>query len=458
MKGYKGDLKKLLTGWELEDKDVWVDYQVLGPMFAALRIFWGMKDILPVIVGQKGCLYHLRFTVLAWGEEDFDMGKRPLPLLEYSKIDIIRGDYALQEGWIQKMQWLTSLYDPKLIVLIPTDSLQISGAHMPAIAEDVSRALSIPCSYADVSGISGANQWKGYDAALRALYRPLLQRDWEKRDSVNLVGWMWPSRRREHEIGACVDILAQLNIEVEAVVTGGSSLQEIEKSMRARANALVCSALAGDMLFELEEKAGIQLAGRRAPYGFSGTREWLKGITEALDLNRDREIDVLEGLYAPDFLANKERLKGKKVFVSGGPGRLIGLLHLLLDYEMDIEVAALFWPHPWSRGDLQHMLEQHNLDLQTFIVSPGLDDLEDMAFCHDFDLWLGGYQEQHTCRRHGIPFVPITVYTSPHVGFEGTVNLGNKLVLALDGFDFTESSLKAKEIKPCIRHLPKKSD
>ena len=48
--------------------------------------------------------------------------------------------------------------------------------------------------------------------------------------------------------------------------------------------------------------------------------------------------------------------EGKRVFVSGGPGRVIGLLHALNDYEMNIEVACMFWPHFWSRKDLAHLL------------------------------------------------------------------------------------------------------
>ena len=169
----------------------------------------------------------------------------------------------------------------------------------------------------------------------------------------------------------------------------------------------------GEMLDKLDRK-GIVLAGQRAPYGFSGTREWLTSIAQALELDVSEKIDAMEARYRPKFLENKEKLKGKKVFVSGGPGRIIGLLHTLMDYEMDIQVACMFWPHDWSKKDIQHMMEQHNLHVKEFILSPG---------------------------------VPITVYTTPHVGFEGTVNLGNKLLLAMSGFSFTESCFTAREVE-----------
>ena len=56
-------------------------------------------------------------------------------------------------------------------------------------------------------------------------------------------------------------------------------------------------------------------------------------------------------------------------------GRVIGLLHALNDYEMDIQVACMFWPHFWSRKDLAHLMRDHGLKVGTFILSPGLDDL-----------------------------------------------------------------------------------
>lgn len=161
-------------------------------------------------------------------------------------------------------------------------------------------------------------------------------------------------------------------------------------------------------------------------------------------------IDAMEKRYRGLFEKNREQLRGKKVFVSGGPGRLIGLLHTLADYGMDIQAAAMFWPHAWSREDIRHMLRDHGVKMKEFILSPGLDDLERIACQYDVDVWLGGYQEQHTCKRHGIPFVPITVYTVPHVGFEGAVNLGNKLLLAMSGYSFTESQFIAREVEGVI--------
>ncbi len=454
MKYFKGNLKDLKNNWKLKEKDVWIDYQVLGPMFAALRMYLSMEGVIPVIVGPKGCLNHLRFTIIAWGEKDFCLGKKPISLLEIPRYEIIIGNYRINEHWHAKMKKLIELENSSLIALLPADPVAISGIEMSRLAVEIQEMLEIDVTYIEKSAISGANQWEGYNAALKSLYRPFLNREYPKQDLVNLVGWMWPSRKREHEIGACIDMLKQIDINVGSIVTGGSTLEDIENSMSARANAMVCSAVAGDLFHELESK-GIKLAASRSPYGFTGTEEWLTGISEALGIDNRDKINSLKDLYLDDFYQLKKVLQGKKIFVSGGPGRLIGLLHMMIDYELDIQAAGLFWPHPWSEKDIYHMLEEHNLTMKKIIISPGLDDLAEVAQEFSIDLWLGGYQEQHICKKKKIPFVPITVYTSPHVGFEGVINLGRKLKMALEGYDFTENIMKAKEIQPCIYHLKK---
>lgn len=443
MQKYIGSLEGFLADDSTQDRAFWADYQVLGPMFSALRVFMTMEDVLTVIVGAKGCAYHLNFTIVAWGEIDFYLGKRPLPVLEFKQEQIISGSFALSPSWLRKLKKLAEIHGAKRIMLFPTDAMILCGAELSGIASDIRTATGVETGFVEVSAVSSANQWAGYDAALRALYKPYLDQPFTPTKSVNLVGWMWPSRHRGHEIGCCMDMLQELGIPVNAVISGGSTLGDIEKSMSASANAVVCSAVMGDVLYELDRK-GIVLAGQRAPYGVSGTREWLESIAAALDLDVTEKLDALERRYRAKFLENKAQLKGKRVFVSGGPGRIIGLLHTLNDYEMDIQVACMFWPHDWSKRDIQHMIEQHHVKVGEFILSPGLDDLERVAGQYEFDVWLGGYQEQHTCKRHGIPFVPITVYTVPHVGFEGAVNLGNKLIMAMDGFSFTESAFEAR--------------
>ena len=328
MQKYIGGIEGFLEQDAAKESAFWADYQVLGPMFAALRMFMTMDDVLTVIVGAKGCAYHLNFTIVAWGEIDFFLGKRPLPVLEYRQQQIALGDFTPPEDWLRRMKKLCGVYGARRIVLLPTDALLLCGADLAGVAGEIQKFTGIQTEALEIAGMSSPNQWAGYDAALEALYRPYLGKSYRHEKSVNLVGWMWPSRHRGHEIGCCIDMLKELQIPVNAVISGGSSLADIEKSMHAGANALVCSSVMGNLLQRLDEE-GIRLAGPRAPYGFSGTREWLTSIADVLELPVYDGIDAMEKRYRDLFEKNREQLSGKKVFVSGGPGSLIGLLPTL---------------------------------------------------------------------------------------------------------------------------------
>ena len=175
MRKYIGTLEDFVAHPEREyDETFWADYQVLGPMFSALRVFMTMEDVLTVIVGAKGCAYHLNFTLVAWGEIDFDLGKRPLPVLEFTQQQIVMGDFTPRPEWLARLARLAGEQGARRIVLLPTDAMENCGADMAAIARIIAEATHVETTELHVSGISGPNQWAGYDAALEALYRPLL--------------------------------------------------------------------------------------------------------------------------------------------------------------------------------------------------------------------------------------------------------------------------------------------
>jgi nitrogenase molybdenum-iron protein alpha/beta subunit len=175
--------------------------------------------------------------------------------------------------------------------------------------------------------------------------------------------------------------------------------------------------------------------------------EWLGELGDALGNRaallarataaRERVLPEVEELRA--------HFRGKRGFVSGGPGRLPGLLSIMGDLGADIVAAALYWPHASSRRVLPKSMEGLPNLPQTMLVAPGLHEIEAVAREYRPDFWMGGFQEQHACKRYGIPFVPTTVYTASHQCFEGVVNVGRKIRKAMDGFDFVANPFQTVE-------------
>ena len=126
-----------------------------------------MDDVLTVIVGAKGCAYHLNFTIVAWGEIDFFLGKRPLPVLEYRQQQIALGDFTPPEDWLRRMKKLCGVYGARRIVLLPTDALLLCGADLAGVAGEIQKFTGIQTEALEIAGMSSPNQW----AATTPLWR-----------------------------------------------------------------------------------------------------------------------------------------------------------------------------------------------------------------------------------------------------------------------------------------------
>lgn len=450
MQWYFGETKTLFESWEFSDNPLWADYQVLGPSFAAISVFLGLDDVLPIIIGARGCAVHNRFTKIAWGG-DFSLSPKPLPFIEVSRTDVVNADYDVTEPQLEAIKNLLHEIKPNLLVLLSNDDILLTCASVEKIKSKLNYFTGIQTEFLEVSPLSGRNQWIGYDKALALLYQPFLKEKYDKNNGINLVGWKWPSRERKHDIGACLNLLSQVNVQVNHVIPGGSNLDDIRDSLSSQANLLWCPSYIGETLEMLEREMNLPIAGFTPPYGITGTSIWLEELAAVL---HDRE-DILENGNKLKELTNaeaeviREKLKGTRGFVSGGPGRLPGLLSIMADLGIDIEAAALYWPHPNKKVQkpLQRVTEMFPKPINHFLVAPSLYDLEEIAIKERIDFWMGGYQEQHVCKQHGIPFIPTTVYSKSHQCFEGVITVGNKIEKALNGYDFVANVFQSNEEK-----------
>ncbi len=445
---YKGRPDGLQEQLSLGRNPAWADYQVLGPSFGAVSMLLGTQDILPVFVTARGCAYHTRFTQYAWGP-DFGLVARPIPFLDFTRTQIVSGAYVAEPAQVQALGRLVRLKGSRLMVLLCGDDVALSGDDLGELSAELQAEIGIPAPVLRTSGISGANPWVGYDEALGLVYDQV----WDsasppsERRGVNLVGWKWPSREREHDIGACLHLLGQLDVEVNHVLPGGAALADFADSLRSRANVLWCSSYIGPTLERLEQIKGLRLAGHQTPYGFEGTRLWIQEVAAVLE---DPHLVARGHRLADEHRAAlhelQTSLRGKRAFVSGGPGRLMGLLHMLADFEVEVAAVGLYWMHPESRTALDQVLARFPRKPEVLVVSPSLYELDEIAKTVQPQVWLGGYQEFHICRRHKVPFVPTTLYVKSHQCFEGSLLLGQKMLEAMAGRDFVGNAFGSAEM------------
>jgi nitrogenase molybdenum-iron protein alpha/beta subunit len=231
-----------------------------------------------------------------------------------------------------------------------------------------------------------------------------------------------------------------VNVKVNHVIPGGSGIDDIRDSLSSRANLLWCPSYIGETLERLASKNGLPIAGYTPPYGLRGTTTWLAELANVLPNRMDilDSASVIRERIANQVEMIKKNTKGIRGFVSGGPGRVPGLLGIMADLDVEVVAAGLYWPHPNSKvkDALKNVANSFPIPIKKIVVAPSLYELEEIATSEKIDFWMGGYQEQHVCKRHGIPFIPTTVYSKSHQCYEGVITVGEKIEKALEGFDF----------------------
>ncbi len=443
-----GDVERFRQQEQFERNPFWADYQVLGPMLGAVSMLLGTQDIMPVMVGSRGCAWHTRLTMYAWGV-DFGVRRRAVPTLDFTPKQIVSGNYVVGSEQMAALRRISEANSIHMAVLLPGDSANLAGDGLDGLSAQVSDGLGIPAPVLRVSPISGSNPWVGYDQALGLIYDEVSRHATApgKRPGVNLFGWKWPSREQDYDVGTCLRLLEQLQVPVNHVLPGGASLADFADSLRSQVNLLWCSSYIGPTLHRLEDEGGLKLAGLQTPYGFTGTLQWIDELAAALDDPKVAERGrAIASQHQPELEELRNELRGKRVFVSGGPGRILGLLHAMMDLELEVVAVGLYWIHSELRAQFEQVLAQLPRPPKKLLVTPSLYELDQVAEELRPDVWLGGYQELHPCKKHNIPFVPTTLYIKSHQAFEGCIRLGNKMVQAINGYDFVVNPFMTKEM------------
>lgn len=392
MQWFNGSAQELIDNWQFTQNPLWADYQVLGPNFGALSVFMGMEDVLPIMIGSRGCVTHLRFTKIAWGI-DYNFNPKPYPFIEVQRCDVIQGRYAIGDAQLQALKELVRRHPSALLVLMSNDEVLLTCADLTFLKSQLEKEIGLPVSILDISAISSTNQWAGYDRGLGILYERFWDERIPKREGVNLVGWKWPSRERHHDVGSCLALLQSLAVTVNHIIPGGGRLSDIRDSLASQANVLWCPSYIGQTLERLEKEHGIRIAGYTPPYGFQGTLDWLAEIETALEpgsrLLEKAQAQLEEARQR--LIPVRERLLGRRAFVSGGPGRLPGLLSIMNDLGVEVVAAALYWPHPSSKHTLTKILDRFPRKPEKFLAAPSLYEIEQIANDLHPDFWMGGF-------------------------------------------------------------------
>jgi len=336
----------------------------------------GIRGAVALLHGSTGCKFYVSTLV-----EQMDpreglrspigggalrlYGQTRVPCTDVWGEDLVFGGEAKLERALAALDGAEGGDAPGLVAVVTTTPLSVIGDDVRGLLRAKPRRARIV--HVDGGGLLGGAA-DGYARALRALVREVMRPDVPRRPgSVNLLGLSIGQLRWEDDVAELRRMLASLGVEVNAVLTAGSALEEVERAPAAELNVVVHPEYGASAAREMGRAFGQASVGADgyAPYGLAATEAWLRGVGEALGLPMARveatlaaEAAAIRRRIVPPLAAldRTRPLKGRTVAVFAEAAPAVALSAFLVDYlGLDLALLGLKSGGPVAEAQLRRL-------------------------------------------------------------------------------------------------------
>lgn len=408
-----------VSAGELERNDFCHPVRVCA-LFGALRTIGGISDGVPLIHAPSGCAFFQKFQISSCFGHDLRT-----PCTDLRDDDAVYGgEERLKEALIEA----DTRYNPKLIAVLNTCTPQIIGDDVNAVIESVRSHLT--CKYVfsvNADGLQYYTQSYGYNEALSRLIEQVFHHPKEKTENaVNFFGEIIPGfSALAMDKFILRDLLKRVGVRVQAIVTAGSSVAELEHAPRAEANVPRCGLMLSYASQLMEKRFGVPTLKVVMPYGIKNTTRWLETVAAFFDLEERAHVVVAEEVKKLQPLMEKARklLHGKTVGVNGGPGRSPAFLRLADELGCKVALFNMFFGNEAAFEQVAQILGE--IESEPYImVDSSMDEVRQVAEELKVDVWFGDALDfPNTYTRMALPSFETLIYQKSFEGFEGCKNL-----------------------------------
>lgn len=358
--------------------------------------------------------------------------------------DVITGGEEKLRKAIAK---LDALHRPAAIVVLTTCSTGIIGDDVDSVVEEMRGKVSTPIILVHCEGFKTKISATAYDAVYHGLLGGLaftdedeeepicerdiyrLNRDYKKQRTLNVFNAFSIGRNDELELQRLLNAL-ELNVNFYPNFSHPESFKYISE---ASLNVGLCPTHDDYFLKYLEARFGIPYLINNMPVGIKNTRDWLLEIAERFDAkdaaNRILEMEtrVLEDALEP----LREKLTGKRVFVTGGEIRVV-VTAMLLE-ELGCKLVGLRGHHYDEFGDgiYAKLLENH-ADMDVNIATTQTFELANLIRRAAPDLILAHNGSHITAAKLGVPSLPVYSQGNFYMGFMGAFEVARRAAKVLE--------------------------
>lgn len=396
-------------------------------MFGAYATVAGVRKALPLLHSACGCQYYIRACMLLHDGID------PVILTsDISQQEVIFGGEDRLRDSIQACQ---TAYDPDLIVVLSGCAPSLVGDDIQAVADSVQEQIRADIVAVDSAGFQG-DQTSGFkDVTLKLLARYAQDKPARKKNVVNLIGLIpGYDYRWRFDILSLTETLAVAGLQINAVLGGFSTLQQLETVGSAELNIVLSDIRGLEIAEYLHQRFGTPyIHPLYLPIGAKSTKDWLAAIAKQVSDFDWRAVEQqLEEAIQPfeyiDLALLTTYTVDAAAFIVAEPHRALSLARFLTqDIGMKLTGLCINETNAHTEAMLKKALaemEQNNcrllLDADAFVLHQAIHELRP-------DIIYGSTFERATARQIGASLIKIGYPTydeiliteRPYMGLRG---------------------------------------
>lgn len=369
-------------------------------------------------------------------KRNLPIGNAKLISTNLEEKDMIYGGGAKLEAAIREAY---GKYKPKAIFVTTSCASGIIGDDVAGITDQAEEELGIPVVLVACEGFKSKIWTTGFDAAYHALLRKIVKPPVEKKkDVINVINF-WGS-------DIFTDLFGRLGLRPNYIVPF-TTIEQLTSISEAAATVQICPTLGTYLAAGLEQEYGVPEVKAPPPYGLEGTAAWFRELGRVT--GKEKEVEQIiaseRERIAPELVALREKLRGKRAYVTAGAAHGHSLLALLQELGLEVVGAAIFHHDPCydnkdERSDsLRHVVDTYG-DINNFNVC------NKQAF--ELVNVLNRLKPDIFVARHGGMSVwgaklgiPTFLMGDEHfgLGYQGLLNYGHKIIDVLATKEFVEN-------------------
>ncbi|CDM67471.1 nitrogenase [Clostridium bornimense] len=338
-------------------------------------------------------------------------------------------------------------YNPKAIFVTASCASGIIGDDIESITNEAEEKLGIPVAYISCEGFRSKLWTTGFDATFHGILRKVVKPPVKKQDDLINVINFWGS-------DIFTDLFKRLNLRPNYIVPF-STIEQLEKISEATATVQICPTLGTYLAAGLEQEYGVKEVKAPVPYGLKGTDNWFRELGKIT--GKEKEVEELiakeKEKIAPKLKELREKLKGKRAYVTAGAAHGHSIIALLKELGLEVTGAGIFHHDPkydcdggarnkccnGSTESLNHVVNTygdvpnfHVCNKQAFELVNNLNRIKpDLLIARHGGVSVWGI-------KLGIPTL-LVGDEQFGLGYQGIINYGEKILQILNTKEFSEN-------------------